>query len=378
MKTRIVCILIVLYAANLTAQIQLNNFPRVYYPQVYFNKPEVQKMLEPGNSSIKGVAYTVENMTGQTHFAGYGTLVILFPYTDYFNEWFNLSKKHKNRGNTIYMLPEVFEARQETITDEYGNFTFKNLKPGKYYIECIINFKATALAQQQTGTVYGAGYGYAYAAPVYDYYNYTYDAQKKAYKIIDIEKDGKMFDVKLRPVGPSFLLDKEVITAKTSKINCYKERNMQYGSCYEYHTDGKPKIIADWGKDVYDGDYQEYSDNGILIAEGKFKKGYKTDLWKYYDKETGQFFALENYVYKNDSSFLEGDVIYYYPSGSVKEVNNYVNGKMNGEMLVYYESGALKIKAMYVNNFLEGIARYYSETGEVTNTENYKKGVLVK
>jgi antitoxin component YwqK of YwqJK toxin-antitoxin module len=378
MKSKFLIFLSLVCVTNLSAQIQLNNFPRVYYPQVYFNKAETEKQLDKGNSSIKGVAFTVDPMNGQTHFAGYGTLVVLFPYTDYFNEWFNLSKKHKNRGNTVYMNPEVFSVRQETITDEYGNFTFNNLKPGKYFIECVINFRAEALSSKQSGTVYGAGYGYAYAVPVYDYYTYQYDAQKKAYKIVDIDKDGKIYDLKLRPVGPSFLIDKEVLTAKTSKINCYKERNMQYGTCYEYHADGKPKIIADWAKEVYDGDYQEYAENEILIAEGKFKKGYKTDLWKYYDKETGQFFASENYVYKNDSSFLEGDVIYYYPSGSVKEVNKYVNGKMNGEMLVYYESGALNIKGMYVNDFLEGIATYYSESGEVIKTEKYLHGKLVK
>lgn len=372
MKTKVFYFLLIFSTTSLSAQ--YGKFPKMYYPQVFFNKMDAEKALEAGSSSIRGVASSADNMTGQSHFAKEGTLVILLPYTEYLNEWLNLSKKHKNNSNTVFMMPEVFDVRRETTTDDYGNFTFNNLKPGKYYVESIIDFYATALGRQQSGTIYSSGYGYAYSTPVYEYYNYKYNTQKKAYKILDIKNDGTISDVKLRPTILIPFIDLDVVSAKTSGINCHLERNLQFGTCYEYFDDGKPKIIAEWRKNLYHGDYKEYYDTGNIRAEGKFKNGHKVEEWKYYNPETAQLSAREYFKYMDDSSVLDGDVIFYFKNGAIRQLDRYKNGKSNGECLEFYENGTIKNKVYYKDDLLHGLAFFYNEKGEIIEEINYLNG----
>ncbi len=66
------------------------------------------------------------------------------------------------------MSEEAFKYRVEALTDDHGRFKFEKLKPGKYYLETIVNFTATASYQQQTGTTNTFnGYGTICILPQY-------------------------------------------------------------------------------------------------------------------------------------------------------------------------------------------------------------------
>jgi hypothetical protein len=74
---------------------------------------------------------------------------MLFPVTPYFEEFYNMRKKYENKKTTVYMSEEAFKYRVEALTDNRGRFKFEKLKPGKYYLETIVNFTATASYQNR-------------------------------------------------------------------------------------------------------------------------------------------------------------------------------------------------------------------------------------
>ncbi|CAM2812033.1 hypothetical protein DRF59_14810 [Chryseobacterium flavum] len=177
-----------------------------YYPQAFFDKKLARDMLGFGNSTIEGVASTkqknnwgIKPLLGQKHYAPKGTVVMLFPVTPYFEEFYNMRKKYENKKTTVYMSEEAFKYRVEALTDDHGRFKFEKLKPGKYYLETIVNFTATASYQQQTGTTdtYNGFGNYLYSTPIYSTFFYGYDAANRESKFVEIKQDGELKEISL-------------------------------------------------------------------------------------------------------------------------------------------------------------------------------------
>lgn len=183
-----------------------SNAQNTYYPQAFFDKKLARDMLGFGNSTIEGVASTkqknnwgIKPLLGQKHYAPKGTVVMLFPVTPYFEEFYSMRKKYENKKTTVYMSEEAFKYRVEALTDDHGRFKFEKLKPGKYYLETIVNFTATASYQQQTGTTNTFnGYGnYLYSTPIYSTFFYGYDAANRESKFVEIKADGELKEINL-------------------------------------------------------------------------------------------------------------------------------------------------------------------------------------
>ena len=102
MKFRFLYAIVLFCATNLVAQINLGNYPRTYYPQVFFNSAQAENALQKGTASIKGMAFAVDAVAGERVMAREGTQVLLFPYTDYLDEWLNLTNKNKNNIHSVY------------------------------------------------------------------------------------------------------------------------------------------------------------------------------------------------------------------------------------------------------------------------------------
>jgi hypothetical protein len=177
-----------------------------YYPQAFFDKKMARDMLGFGNSTIEGVASTkqktalgIKPLLGEKHYAKQGTVIMLFPVTPYFEEFYDMRRKYENKKNTVYMSEEAFKYRVEALTDDRGRFKFEKLKPGKYYIETIINFTATASYQKQTGTTdtYNGMGGYMYSSPIYNTFFYGYSAANRESKFVEIKQDGELKEIKL-------------------------------------------------------------------------------------------------------------------------------------------------------------------------------------
>ncbi|SMC73475.1 hypothetical protein [Chryseobacterium sp. YR221] len=177
-----------------------------YYPQAFFDKKMAREMLSFGNSTIEGVASTkqknnwgIKPLLGQKHYAPKGTVVMLFPVTPYFEEFYNMRKKYENKKTTVYMSEDAFKYKLEALIDDYGRFKFEKLKPGKYYLETIVNFTATASYQQQTGTsdAYNGYGGYLYSTPIYQTFFYGYSAGNRESKFVEIKQDGELKEISL-------------------------------------------------------------------------------------------------------------------------------------------------------------------------------------
>ena len=182
-----------------------------YFPQVFFDKKQAESQLGAGKSTIEGVAFTREKRTipftmgavkvktGKKHMARPNTVVMLFPVTEYFIEFYNLRKKLESKTKQVLMSNEAFAVRREAYTDDYGRFRFENLKVGKYYLETIVDFTAVGSYKQQTGTstaynVYGTP---LYSTPIYETFFYDYEAAHRESKFVEVKKDGQVIEIKL-------------------------------------------------------------------------------------------------------------------------------------------------------------------------------------
>lgn len=172
---------------------------KIYYPQGFFDKKQAQDMLAYGKSTIEGVASTKQYTDSKKQLAPEGTLVTLYPLTPYFEEFIKLRKQKENKKTSVYISDEAYKFRIEAKTDAYGRFKFEKLKPGKYYIECIVPYIASYTYEQQTGitTTYN-GYGAAIAtSPYYEKFLGSYDASNRETKIVEIKKDGELLEIKV-------------------------------------------------------------------------------------------------------------------------------------------------------------------------------------
>ncbi|WP_338376685.1 toxin-antitoxin system YwqK family antitoxin [uncultured Flavobacterium sp.] len=371
---KVFCLLFLFFTLNGIAQ------NTVYFPQVFFDKKDASKKLEIGTSTIKGVAFTRQdrgNMYAKKQLAN-KTLVFLFPMTDYLEEWLKLYKSKGEMPNTnIVMSEESFKYHLEVLTDEYGNFTFPKMKPGKYYIMCDIDFVGTGSYSVETGrTNYYNGYGYYMGStPIYQSYFYNFDARNRESREINIEQNGQLIETKLKPQ----LFENYVKLANKfiSTTKCYQVNNLQYGKCTDFYDNGTIKTIAEWSKGLLDGDAIFYYENGKIEAEGKFNKNSKVGLWKYYD-HNGVIKTEETFTYKNKKSVKEGTFKYYYPSGKVKIIDTYKNDFVQGESYEYYETGKLKIKYNFKDSKLDGDVKYYDENEKLYQIINYKAGKEIK
>jgi antitoxin component YwqK of YwqJK toxin-antitoxin module len=350
----------------------------VYFPQVFFDKKDAENKLTIGKSTIKGVAFTREaraSIQSQKHLAN-NTLVFLFPMTDYMEEWLKLYKSKGDIPNVnVVMTEESFKYHLETLTDAYGNFTFTKLKPGKYYILCDIDFVGTASYSVETGrTNYYNGYGYYMGStPIYQNYFYNYNAKNRESKIVDITSDGQLHEIKLKP--QLFENYAKIANKFISTTKCYQKNNLQFGECSEFYENGQLRTVADWENGMLDGVVKYYYENGNIQAEGKNKKDFKIGDWKYYSADTNGLLTTEEYyVYKDKKSVKEGAFKYYYTSGKLKMINNYINDLLQGTSFEYYESGKIKTKFDFKDSLYDGKTYFYDENGILTETVTYKLG----
>lgn len=62
----------------------------------------------------------------------------------------------------------------------------------------------------------------------------------------------------------------------------------------------------------------------------------------------------------------------YYPSGKLKDVCHYVNGKRNGKAIHYYENGKIATVANFRNDDFYGKVTFYYSNGQKNSVEYYK------
>jgi hypothetical protein len=118
----------------------------VMQPKKEFDIKLASKMLNEGNSEIKGISYYEERTpigikVGETIYGRIGAIVSLYPLTPYIEEYLSLKKKNKEgkRIATISPLAACYRIESK-IYGQKGDFLFAGLTAGKYYLESLVTF----------------------------------------------------------------------------------------------------------------------------------------------------------------------------------------------------------------------------------------------
>lgn len=171
-------------------------------PQTSFDVAAAKSALAPGKATIKGVAFTKP----KTKF-GYKApfapriyaskiKILLFPVTPYLLEYLELRKQvNYKKLKFAYMSNEAWHYHYYAITNSVGEFTFPNLKPGKYYIEGLLNWTSTASYGQYSGSGYD---NYGGRTDFYDTKYYNVEHADLLNTIVEIKDGNEVLDVKLK------------------------------------------------------------------------------------------------------------------------------------------------------------------------------------
>ncbi|RFM27565.1 carboxypeptidase regulatory-like domain-containing protein [Deminuibacter soli] len=164
-------------------------------PKAPFDTLAARAALAEGTGTITGVAFTRQknNMAikmGNRILAN-KIKILLFPVTPYLMEYLELRKKENHRKlKYVYLSPEAFRFRLEAITNSTGEFTFPKMKPGKYYIQGVLNWYTTGSYNRYTGSDYYTNY--------YTREYYTTDHSDLLEKFVDVNSEGEVVSVKLK------------------------------------------------------------------------------------------------------------------------------------------------------------------------------------
>lgn len=169
-----------------------------------FDSVQAKNALARGTAVIKGVAFTrresatigfgVKDPLGKRIYAN-KIKVILFPVTPYLLEYIQLKKKENPKKlKYAFMANDVWHYRLEAITNSDGEFTFPDMKPGKYYIQGVLNWSSSAYSDDYTGSGYN-GYG---TTNYYQRNYYRVGHSDFLDKFIEVTGDNEVLKVKLK------------------------------------------------------------------------------------------------------------------------------------------------------------------------------------
>lgn len=120
-----------------------------------------------------------------------------------------------------------------------------------------------------------------------------------------------------------------------------------------------------------DGEYYEYSKEGIKQVFETYKEGKKNGPFVYYF-ENGAV-EIEGEFYNNE---LDGKITGYFKNGNKNYINLYNKGNRNGTCSTFFEDGTLEQEATFVNEIPDGDMIGYFPTGKVRSIKTFNMGVL--
>ncbi|TFV93338.1 toxin-antitoxin system YwqK family antitoxin [Algoriphagus kandeliae] len=138
-----------------------------------------------------------------------------------------------------------------------------------------------------------------------------------------------------------------------------------------------------------------YFGNTNLLGVGEIVNGKKEGLWKVYysnnpldnpqpnllranRKVFEEKFTPERVVFQINfkADLPEGLYQENYPSGEIKSITFYVDGKQNGDFREFYKNGELKAQGAYLEGKREGTWEEFYENGVTKIEVNYKEGLM--
>jgi antitoxin component YwqK of YwqJK toxin-antitoxin module/Tfp pilus assembly protein PilF len=188
------------------------------------------------------------------------------------------------------------------------------------------------------------------------------------------------------------------------------------GETTTYYRNGKIKRKASYRKSLLEGDELEYASTGELTSKVSYKAGKaegpadylhegkrfsrilfennklkQVQYWNKEGKEISSFsrpskqFVLTTYSplgYKaSQSTFdekdqLQGEQVYFFPSGKPKDLFPYRNGELEGQGVTYFSNGKKHYVSHYSGGKRNGIYQSYFLNGQLQNEGYYIDGDL--
>lgn len=168
-------------------------------------------------------------------------------------------------------------------------------------------------------------------------------------------------------------------------LRVYKKDKKNHSKITTYHPNGTIWQYLEAEELRAHGDFKEWYPNGQLKIEAKVIGG-TADVapgsqhdWlfdgvsKVWD-EKGSLLAVIPY----DRGLLEGNSLYYYPSGGTEKELPYRQNLLEGAVIEYYEKGSLKSKTEYIKGSKQGISLGYFDNDQASWIEEYRDGLILK
>ena len=210
------------------------------------------------------------------------------------------------------------------------------------------------------------------------------------------------------------------------------KKGIPVGIHREYNSEGKVLngfIYNDIGTKISEGvvdeagnrngKWKDFSQEGLLIAEGQYADNRKAGSWKFYNKvkkieqtggynngrpdgvwtwyyENGAVLREEEYFQgQRDGQFteysIEGTIIakgiysdgekngeWTTNAGDCTEKGKYIVGLKEGEWISTYENGKLKYKGKFIQGNPDGSHEFYYEDGSIKEDQYFKMGIRQK
>ena len=198
---KIKSMLCILYCAWFGNEIRAQEQLKPVFPATTFNKGQADSMLNNGTATVRGVVAKKKKNPDNTYL---GIVVTLFPCTEYFNEWYELQKKSRKEKRLAMMSPEAYSYRiLAKASDKDGTFEFRNLKPGKYYMQTMVRQGQMKEMWNQVGTSTSVGYNVygqavtSYSRPIYEDFKLFYETNDLVKEFVEITSEGQVVNIKL-------------------------------------------------------------------------------------------------------------------------------------------------------------------------------------
>lgn len=167
----------------------------ISYPEVAFDSVQAKKMLAKGTATIKGIAFTKakNNMGFKAGVRIYANQirVVLLPVTPYFEAWYQLRKDKENlkKRRYIYLSNDAYKYRLEAITNSDGEFTFPEMRPGKYFLQGFLGWTYKGSYNEYVGSRGQTDY--------YQQKQYSVSHEDRIEEFVEVKENGEIVKVKL-------------------------------------------------------------------------------------------------------------------------------------------------------------------------------------
>jgi len=85
--------------------------------------------------------------------------------------------------------------------------------------------------------------------------------------------------------------------------------------------------------------------------------------------------VTEQYTLNSDSLKVN-EAKTFYDEGSLFDLSNYDNGKLNGKRTIFHKDGSIDTEENYIDGVLTGTYKQFHKNGNLMQTGSYTKGVL--